>query len=47
MPELKMGNVRIKQHYKPSSAGIDYFFPEKWGISAQITRKPLESMVLF
>ena len=33
MPELKVGNVRIKQLYKPSSDEIDYFFPVKWGVS--------------
>ena len=31
MPELKVGNVRIKQRYKPSLEGIDYYFPDKWG----------------
>ena len=33
MPELKVGNIRIKQHYKPSSERIDYYFPPKWGVS--------------
>lgn len=32
MPELKLGNVRIKQHYKPSSNMINFFFPEKWDV---------------
>lgn len=32
MPELRVGNVRIKQHYKPSSDKIVFFFPEKWDI---------------
>lgn len=32
IPELKVGNVRIKQHYKPSSDKIEYFFPEKWAV---------------
>lgn len=32
MPELKVGNVRIKQRFKPSSDKIDFFFPEKWDI---------------
>ena len=32
MPELKIGNVRIKQHYKPSSGRINFFFPDKWNI---------------
>lgn len=32
MPELKVGNVRIKQHYKPSNGKINYYFPDKWGV---------------
>lgn len=32
MPELKVGNVRIKQHYKPSNDKINYYFPDKWGV---------------
>ena len=40
MPELKVGNVRIKQHYKPSMEGIDYYFPEKWGVEEHIQRAP-------
>ena len=32
MPELKVGNVRIKQHYKPTQGRIDYYFPDKWGV---------------
>lgn len=32
MPELKVGNVRIKQHYTPTAEKIDYCFPEKWGV---------------
>jgi hypothetical protein len=32
MPELRVGNVRIKQHYKPTQDRINYFFPEKWGV---------------
>ena len=42
MPELKVGNVRIKQHYKPSMEGIDYYFPEKWGVEEHIQRAPLQ-----
>ncbi len=42
MPELKVGNVRIKQHYKPSMEGIDYYFPEKWGVEEHIQREPLQ-----
>lgn len=33
IPELKVGNVRIKQHYKPTPGDIDYYFPDKWGIT--------------
>lgn len=33
MPELKVGNVRIKQHYKPSKERINYYFPEKWDVT--------------
>lgn len=32
MPDLKVGNVRIKQHYKPSSGRIEYYFPKQWGV---------------
>lgn len=41
MPELKVGNIRIKQHYKPSTEGIDFFFPDKWSIKEHIQREPL------
>lgn len=33
MPELRVGNVRIKQHYKSSANRIDFVFPKKWGVS--------------
>ena len=33
MPELKVGNVRIKQYYKPSSERLEYSFPKQWGIT--------------
>lgn len=32
MPDLRVGNVRIKQHYKPSSGRIEYYFPKQWGV---------------
>lgn len=32
MPELKVGNVRIKQHYKPTGERIDYCFPINWNV---------------
>lgn len=33
MPELKVGNVRIKQRYSPSYDRINYYFPPKWGVT--------------
>lgn len=42
MPELKIDNVRIKQHYKPSTEGIDYYFPVKWGVKKMICRRPMQ-----
>ena len=30
MPELLVGNVRIKQTYHPSPTPIHYYFPDKW-----------------
>ena len=35
MPELHVGNKRIKQKYKPSKRGINYFFPPKWNINTE------------
>lgn len=32
MPELKVGNIRIKQHYKPTKGEIAYHFPDKWEV---------------
>ena len=33
MPDLKVGNVRIKQRYKPSPEKIEYYFPKQWGLT--------------
>lgn len=33
MPELKVGNVRIKQRYKPTAKNIDFYFPVDWDVS--------------
>lgn len=33
MPELKVGNIRIKQHYKPSPNEIEFIFPPKWDVN--------------
>lgn len=33
MPELKVGNIRIKQRYKPTKDRIHFYFPDKWGVT--------------
>lgn len=40
MPDLKLGNTRIKQHYKESPIPISYMFPPKWNISTRLEYKP-------
>lgn len=49
MPELKVDNVRIKQKYKESSIPIEFYFPEKWGVSIDcICTKPFtKELMLF
>ena len=36
MPELVVGNIRIKQRYRPSSLAINYFFPPKWRVDKHL-----------
>lgn len=33
MPELSVGNKRIKQKFKPTSQPIKFFFPPKWNLN--------------
>lgn len=33
MPDLRVGNVRIKQRYKPTENKIDFYFPTDWDAS--------------
>ncbi len=42
-PEIKSNRKKIKAHFKPKSALIQYFYPPKWGIneSAQAEGSPL------
>lgn len=51
MPELLIGNVRIKQHYKETMKPIDYSFPPKWHIDTKIqskcTRRHMQELTLF
>ena len=51
MPELLVGNVRIKQHYKETKQPIDYAFPPKWHINikiqSQCTQKHIQELTLF
>ena len=35
MPELLVGNKRIKQHYKETMPPIEYIFPPKWHINTK------------
>ena len=39
MPELLVGNVRIKQHYKETPQPIHYAFPPKWNIECNFESK--------
>ncbi|MBN2348623.1 MAG: hypothetical protein JXJ22_07300 [Bacteroidales bacterium] len=36
LPELNMGNVRIKQRYRIHSEPLKFFFPPKWGINDKV-----------
>ena len=49
MPELLVGNVRIKQRYRETSMPIDYAFPPKWGINlklhARCTQRHLKELM--
>lgn len=42
MPELKVGNVRIKQKYRKNQSIISYFFPPKWKINNKIEVKCIQ-----
>lgn len=51
MPELLVGNVRIKQLYKEAMLPIDYVFPPKWHINTKIqsrcTQRHMLELTLF
>lgn len=51
MPDLVVGNVRIKQHYIASPISINYEFPPKWNIrenlTSKCTRKHTTELTLF
>ncbi|MFA1690889.1 nucleotide kinase domain-containing protein [Akkermansia muciniphila] len=50
LPELKVGNVRIKQIYHPSPSPIVLTFPPKWGITEMnnvCTQPSLKESILF
>lgn len=40
MPELLVGNVRIKQKFDRPKKNIQFLFPEKWGINKYINQSP-------
>ena len=41
MPELIVGNVRIKQTYKPVNRSIEFYFPPKWKIKGSFKYNPI------
>ena len=51
MPELLVGNVRIKQRYKETPKAIDYEFPPKWNINLKLhsrcTQRHTQELTLF
>ena len=47
MPELRIGNVRIKQKYMPHTDPIQFFFPPKWNIVEMYKYKPIVVPTLF
>lgn len=49
MPELKVGNVRIKQKYKEHSSSIHFFFPPKWDVKTDhlCTKPNIKELTLF
>lgn len=38
MPEVLVGNIRIKQYYKANPLPIDYIFPPKWNITEKFNQ---------
>ena len=47
MPELKVGNVRIKQRYTIHQSAINYFFPPKWRVEEKLSYIPPAESTLF
>ena len=51
MPELLVGNTRIKQHYKETMQPIEYTFPPKWHVNTKIqskcTQRHIQELILF
>lgn len=47
MPELKVGNVRIKQRYAIHHDSINYMFPPKWGVNETLSYNPPREQSLF
>lgn len=47
MPELKVGNVRIKQRYTIHKGSIHYMFPPKWGVKETLSYTPPLERTLF
>ena len=51
MPDLLVGNIRIKQHYRKNTNTIDYMFPPKWNITTKLhptcIQRPTKELTLY
>lgn len=47
MPELKVGNVRIKQRYAVHQGTIHFMFPPKWGVKESLSYIPPKERTFF
>ena len=47
LPELRIGNLRIKQRYKANSNALHYMFPPKWNIQVNLAYEPRNANELF
>lgn len=43
-PSLQVGNIRIKQRYKPTDIAFRFAFPPKWGINEELSYCPISQL---
>jgi hypothetical protein len=43
-PEIqgRSGRVRIKQHFRPTTTPIDYWYPPKWGLNERVAATAID-----